>query len=88
MPARGRPPVALIASQLRRTSAGVLHLDLAEDVRVAADQLLPHVLGDLGQRAGAALLHQEREEVDLEEDVAQLVEELAVVVACAAAASS
>src|SRR4051794_29877525 len=49
--------------------AGVLGLDVSEDVRVAADELLAHVLGDLRQRAGAALLEQEREEVDLEEDV-------------------
>ena len=36
-------------------------------------------LGDLGQAAGAALLEQQREEVDLEQHVAQLVEELRVV---------
>ena len=59
--------------------AGVLDLDVAEDVRVAADELLAAVLGDVGQRAGAALLEQQREEVDLEEDVAELVEQLGVV---------
>ena len=59
--------------------AGVLDLDVGEDVRVPADQLLAHVLGDLGQRAAAALLEQQREEVDLEEDVAELVEQLGVV---------
>ena len=59
--------------------AGVLDLDVAEDVRVPADQLLAAVLGDLGQRAAAALLEQQREEVDLEEDVAELVEQLGVV---------
>ena len=48
---------------------------------MAADQLPPHVLGHLGQRAGAALLEQEREEVHLEEHVAELVEQLRVVVA-------
>ncbi|MDX6492133.1 MAG: hypothetical protein QOH02_68 [Gaiellaceae bacterium] len=59
--------------------AGICHLGVAEDVRMAADQLLAAVLGDLGQRAGAPLLEQEREEVDLEEHVAQLVEQLGVV---------
>ena len=39
------------------------------------------MLGDGGQVAGPALLEQQREEVDLEEDVAELVEELAVVAA-------
>ena len=48
-------------------------------MRVAADQLLAAVLGDLGERAAAALLEQQREEVDLEEHVAELVEQLGVV---------
>ena len=39
------------------------------------------MLGDVGQRAGAALLEQQRQEVDLEEDVAELVEQLGVVAA-------
>src|SRR3954465_2785770 len=46
---------------------------------MAADQLPAAVLGDRGEVAGAALLEQQREEVDLEEDVAELVEELRVV---------
>jgi hypothetical protein len=46
------------------------------------------VLGDRGEVAGAALLEQQREEVDLEEDVAELVEELGVVARVAASASS
>ena len=50
-------------------------------MRVAADQLLAHVLGDLGERPGAALLEQQRQEVDLEEHVAELVEQLGVVAA-------
>jgi len=37
------------------------------------------VLGDVGERAGLALLEQQREEVDLEEDVPELVEELRVI---------
>ncbi len=48
-------------------------------MRVAADQLLAHVVGHPGQVALAALLEQQRQEVDLEEDVAELVEELGVV---------
>ena len=71
----------LIASQLRSTSRAVVGLDLAEHVRVAADQLLGDVPGDLGQVAGAALLEQQRQEVDLEQDVAELVEQLGVVAA-------
>ena len=59
--------------------AGRLGLHLAEHVRVPADQLLAAVLGDVGQRAGAALLQQQRQEVHLEEDVAELVEQLRVV---------
>ena len=59
--------------------AGRLGLDLAEHVRVAADQLLAAVLGDVGQRAGAALLEQQRQEVHLEEHVAELVEQLGVI---------
>ena len=37
------------------------------------------MLGDLGERARAALLEQQRQEVDLEEDVAELVEQLGVI---------
>ena len=61
---------------------------LAEDVRVTADQLLAAVLGHGGQVARAALLEQQREEVDLEEHVAELVEQLGVVSPSAASASS
>ena len=64
---------------MRSTSPGRLGLDLAEDVRVAADQLLGHLLGDLLERPLAALLEQQREEDDLEEDVAELVAKLLVV---------
>ena len=48
-------------------------------MRVAADELLVDVVGHLREVAGAALLEQQREEVDLEQDVAELVEELGVV---------
>jgi hypothetical protein len=57
----------------------VVRGDLAEDVGMAADELLAHVLGDLREVPGAALLHEERQEVHLEEDVAELVEQLGVV---------
>ena len=69
----------MIWSQFRRTSAGRLGLDLAEHVRVAADQLLGDVAGDLREVAGAALLEQQRQEMDLEQHVAELVEHLGVV---------
>jgi hypothetical protein len=46
---------------------------------VAPDQLLAHVLGDRAKRTRIALLEQQREEVDLEEHVAELVEQLGVV---------
>src|SRR3954452_3317409 len=59
--------------------AGALHLGRPEHMRMAADQLLAAVLGHLGPRPLAALLEQKREEVDLEEDVAELVEQLGVV---------
>ena len=71
----------MISSQLRRTAAAPSTCDVAEDVRVAADQLLGAVVGDRGEVAGAALLEQQREEVHLEEHVAELVEQLRVVAA-------
>ena len=77
--------VALMASQLRSTSpdgggAGrALRQLLAEDVRMAAHQLVVAVVGDLREVAGAALLEQQRQEVHLEEHVAELVQQLGVV---------
>ena len=68
-------------SQLRSTCAGVRRVDGRlrrvgrKHVRVAADQLLAAVVGDLREVAGAALLEQQRQEVHLEEDVAELVEQ-------------
>jgi hypothetical protein len=44
-----------------------------------ADKLRVDAARDLGEIAGAALLQQQREEVDLEEQVAELVEQLRVV---------
>jgi hypothetical protein len=46
---------------------------------MTADQLLPAMLGHLGQAPLAALLEQQGQEVDLEEHVAQLVEQLRVI---------
>src|SRR4051812_14577831 len=60
-------------------ATGGRRIDLAEDVRVAADELLVHSLRDLREVAGAALFEQQREEVRLEEQVAELVEQLRVV---------
>ena len=57
-----------------------LRLDLAEDMRVPAHELRVDAARD-GLEVAVALLRQEqREEVDLEEQVAQLVEQLRVVV--------
>ena len=50
-------------------------------MRVAADQLRGHALGDAAEVAGVSLLEQQGEEEDLKEDVAELVEELRVVAA-------
>jgi len=52
---------------------------VAEDVRVAAHELVVAVVGHPREVAGAALLQQQRKEVDLEENVAELVEQLGVV---------
>ena len=71
----------LMRSQLRKHLAGGLGLGFPEHMGVAADQLLDHALGDLGEASRAALLEQQRQEVDLEQHVAELVDELAVVAA-------
>ena len=55
---------------------GRVRLGLPEDVRVAADELRVHGPGDRFEVALALLLEQQREEVGLEEQVAELVEEL------------
>ncbi len=68
-------------SQLRKTSPAVVRLCLPEHVRMAADQLLDRALGDLGEASRAALLEQQGQEVDLEQHVAELVDELGVVAA-------
>ncbi len=69
------------ASQRSRTRPGGRALGVAEDVRMAAHELLVHAAGDGLEVARAALLEQEREEVDLEEQVAELAAERLVVAA-------
>src|SRR5262249_28362988 len=63
-----------LAHAARRPGFGV-----AEHVWVPADELLVHEPCDLLEVGGAALLQQQREEVDLEEEVTELVGELRVV---------
>ena len=58
---------------------GRLGLDLSEDVRMACDELRVHSASRRLEAARAALLEQEREEVRLEEQIADLVEQLGVV---------
>src|SRR5207253_1388177 len=56
-----------------------LRLHVAEDMWVPPDELLVDQPRRLREIARALLLEQQREEVDLEEQVAELVEQLAVV---------
>ena len=67
---------ALIASQRSRTRAGRARLGVAEDVRVPAHELFVYGPGDLVEVPLALLLEEQREEEHLEEEVAELVEEL------------
>jgi len=71
--------LALDALPVRANPVGGSRLDVAEDVRMPAHELLVDATGHLRQVAGSSLLEQECEEVDLEEEVAQLVEQLLVV---------
>ena len=54
-------------------------LDLAEDVRMPPHELLVDPARHVLEIAGAALLEQQREEVRLEQEIAELVDELRVV---------
>src|SRR6185437_7293049 len=54
-------------------------LDLAEDMGMASDELCMGPAGNLLEIACAALVQEQREEVDLEEQVAELIEQLGVV---------
>ncbi len=56
--------------------AGRLRLGVAEHVRVAADQLARDAVGDVGPVALAGLRAEQREEGRLEEQVAELVDQL------------
>ena len=71
--------LALDALPVRAHPLGSSRLDVAEDVRMPAHELLVDAAGHLRQVAGSSLLEQEREEVDLEQEVAELVEQLLVV---------
>ena len=66
----------LIASHRSRTRPGRVGDRVAEDVRVAADELRVHGAGDRFEIAVPLLLEQQGEEVRLEQQVAELVEEL------------
>jgi hypothetical protein len=57
-------------------ASGRSRLDIAEHVRVPPYELLVDPAGSLLQIAVPLLLEQEREEIDLEEQVAKLVEQL------------
>jgi hypothetical protein len=48
-------------------------------MRVSADELRVHAARNLREIAGAAFLEQQREKIDLKEQVAELVEQLRVV---------
>src|SRR2546423_3553436 len=69
-------PVLAHTSRRGNQRGGVI----AEDVRMPGDELGVNCLGDTLEIAGVALLEEESEEVDLEQEVAELVEQLLVVV--------
>ena len=77
--ARAALLLALDRLPVRAHAAGRLGLDLAEDVRMPPHELLVNQPRDAFEVAAAALLEQQREEVDLEQQVAELVEQLRVV---------
>jgi len=60
-------------------ATGRARLDLAEDVWMAGDEFFVDPRRDGGEVARAALVEQEREEVGLEKQVAELVLELCIV---------
>ncbi len=69
----------LISSQRSRTAPARFGVRLAEDVRMAADQLRRDATSCGFEVPTRVLLEQEREEHALEEEVADLVEQLRVV---------
>jgi len=64
---------------VRTDAVGRLRLDVPEDVWVPAHELRVDAARDRLEVAGAPFRQQEREEVDLEEQVAELVEQLPIV---------
>ena len=68
----------LICSQLVTTASGVVGLDVAEHVRVAAHELGVHAARDVGDRERARLGREHRVDHHLEEQVAELVFERVV----------
>jgi hypothetical protein len=63
----------------RADTIGGFRLDVAEHVGMPPHELLVHAACHLREVACSSLLEQQREEVDLEEEVAELVEQLLVV---------
>ena len=66
----------LIASQRSRTRPGESAVGVAEDVRMAANELRMHRPRDRLEVTHALLVEEQGEEVRLEQEVAQLVEQL------------
>src|SRR6266550_2208617 len=71
--------LALDALPVLLDAARRLRLDVAEHVRMPADELLVDQPSSLREVALALFLEQKREEVDLEEQIAELVEQLLVI---------
>src|SRR5205807_8729684 len=72
--------LALHALPARPDRGGVADLFAAEHMGMPADELLVDRIGDGLEVPDSLLLQEQREEVDLVEQVAELVEELGVVV--------
>jgi hypothetical protein len=75
---RALDPLPLILDLVGGLQRGALAFR-EEHVRVAADQLLAVGIGDRGEVTGAALLEKQGQEHDLEQEVAELIDELGVV---------
>src|SRR5439155_7159316 len=71
--------LALEAVPVLAHAAGRPGLDLAEDMRMAGDQLRVDPASDALEVTLPAFGQEQREEIDLEEEVAELVEQLGVV---------
>ena len=64
-----------MSSQLALDGVGVVGLDVAEDVRVAAHQLVVDAGGDVGDREPPGLLGDRGVELDLVQHVAELLDQ-------------